>query len=209
MNDNDVFHDRDAFVDNYKEMNRSLKIYVYPHQKDDPFSNVLLAVDFEPGGNYASESYFKKVLKMSHFITRDPSNADLFFLPFSIARLRHDPRVGINGIKDFIKSYIFNISHEYPYWNLTNGADHFYVACHSIGRFAMEKVVDVKINVIQVVCTSSYFVSAYIPHKDASLPQIWPRLGGNPDFAPYKRSAESFLVIYLFHACVSDMELLT
>ncbi|KAH0765195.1 hypothetical protein KY285_001066 [Solanum tuberosum] len=190
VNDNDVFHDRDAFVDNYKEMNRSLKIYVYPHQKDDPFSNVLLAVDFEPGGNYASESYFKKVLKMSHFITRDPSNADLFFLPFSIARLRHDPRVGINGIKDFIKSYIFNISHEYPYWNLTNGADHFYVACHSIGRFAMEKVVDVKINVIQVVCTSSYFVSAYIPHKDASLPQIWPRLGGNPDFAPYKREVK-------------------
>ncbi|MCD7448284.1 hypothetical protein HAX54_040397 [Datura stramonium] len=139
------------------------------------------------GGNYASESYFKKVLVMSHFITKDPFNANLFFLPFSIARLRHDPRVGIDGIKDFIKSYIFNISHEYPYWNQTNGADHFYVACHSIGRFAMEKVIDVKINAIQVVCSSSYFVSAYIPHKDASLPQIWPRLGGNPIRAPYKR----------------------
>ncbi|XP_060197502.1 probable glycosyltransferase At3g07620 [Lycium barbarum] len=187
VNDNEVFHDRDDFMDNYKEMNRSLKIYVYPHQKGDPFSNVLLAVDFEPGGNYATESYFKKVLVMSHFITKDPSNADLFFLPFSIARLRHDPRVGIDGIKDFIKSYIFNISHEYPYWNRTNGADHFYVACHSIGRFAMEKAIDVKINAIQVVCSSSYFVSAYIPHKDASLPQIWPRLGDDLNLAPYKR----------------------
>ncbi|CAN4106344.1 unnamed protein product [Withania somnifera] len=173
-------------------MNRSLKIYVYPHQKGDSFSNVLLAVDFEPGGNYASESYFKKVLVMSHFITKDPSSADLFFLPFSIARLRHDRRVGIDGIKDFIKNYIFNISHEYPYWNRTNGADHFYVACHSIGRFAMEKVIDVKINAIQVVCSSSYFVSAYIPHKDASLPQIWPRLGGNPFLAPYKRKKLGF-----------------
>lgn len=192
VNDNEVFHDRDAFVDDYKEMNRSLKIYVYPHQKDDPFSNVLLAVDFEPGGNYASESYFKKVLMMSHFVTKDPSNADLFFLPFSIARLRHDPRVQINGIKDFIKSYIFNISHEYPYWNLTNGADHFYVACHSIGRFAMEKVIDVKIKAIQVVCSSSYFISAYIPHKDASLPQIWPRIGGNQKFAPYKSKRLGF-----------------
>ncbi|KAJ8528919.1 hypothetical protein K7X08_030659 [Anisodus acutangulus] len=192
VNDNEVFHDRDSFMDNYKEMNRSLKIYVYPHQKGDPFSNVLLAVDFEPGGNYASESYFKKVLVVSHFITKDPSNADLFFLPFSIARLRHDPRVGINGIKDFIKSYIFNISHEYPYWNRTNGADHFYVACHSIGRFAMEKVIDVKINAIQVVCSSGYFVSAYIPHKDASLPQIWPRPGGDPNLAPYKRKKLGF-----------------
>ncbi|XP_016542291.1 probable glycosyltransferase At5g03795 isoform X2 [Capsicum annuum] len=192
VNENEVFHDRDAFMDNYKEMNRSLKIYVYPHQKGDPFSNALLPVDFEPSGNYASESYFKKVLAMSHFITKDPSNADLFFLPFSIARLRHDPRVGIGGIKDFIKNYIFNISHEYPYWNRTNGADHFYVACHSIGRFALEKVIDVKINAIQVVCSSSYFVSAYIPHKDASLPQIWPRLGGNPNLEPYKREKLGF-----------------
>nr|XP_033515751.1 probable glycosyltransferase At5g03795 isoform X3 [Nicotiana tomentosiformis] len=183
---------RDTFMNDYKEMNRSLKIYVYPHQKADPFSNVLLAVDFEPGGNYASESYFKKILVTSHFITKDPSNADLFFLPFSIARLRHDPRVGIDGIKDFIKSYIFNISHEYPYWNHTNGADHFYVACHSIGRFAMEKAIDVKINAIQVVCSSSYFVSSYIPHKDASLPQIWPRLGSDPNLAPYKRKKLGF-----------------
>lgn len=192
VNDNAVFHDRDTFMNDYKEMNRSLKIYVYPHQKADPFSNVLLAVDFEPGGNYASESYFKKVLVTSHFTTKDPSSADLFFLPFSIARLRHDPRVGIDGIKDFIKSYIFNISHKYPYWNYSNGADHFYVACHSIGRFAMEKAIDVKINAIQVVCSSSYFVSSYIPHKDASLPQIWPRLGSDPNLAPYKRSVESF-----------------
>nr|XP_009797382.1 PREDICTED: probable glycosyltransferase At5g03795 isoform X3 [Nicotiana sylvestris]XP_009797383.1 PREDICTED: probable glycosyltransferase At5g03795 isoform X3 [Nicotiana sylvestris] len=179
-------------MNDYKEMNKSLKIYVYPHQKADPFSNVLLAVDFEPGGNYASESYFKKVLVTSHFTTKDPSNADLFFLPFSIARLRHDPRVGIDGIKDFIKSYIFNISHKYPYWNYSNGADHFYVACHSIGRFAMEKAIDVKINAIQVVCSSSYFVSAYIPHKDASLPQIWPRLGSEPNLAPYKRKKLGF-----------------
>ncbi|XP_016483868.1 putative glycosyltransferase At5g03795 isoform X1 [Nicotiana tabacum] len=192
VNDNAVFHDRDTFMNDYKEMNKSLKIYVYPHQKADPFSNVLLAVDFEPGGNYASESYFKKVLVTSHFTTKDPSSADLFFLPFSIARLRHDPRVGIDGIKDFIKSYIFNISHKYPYWNYSNGADHFYVACHSIGRFAMEKAIDVKINAIQVVCSSSYFVSAYIPHKDASLPQIWPRLGSEPNLAPYKRKKLGF-----------------
>ena len=41
---NDVFHDRDVFLEDYKEMNRSLKIYVYPHREDDPFANVLLPV---------------------------------------------------------------------------------------------------------------------------------------------------------------------
>lgn len=179
--DTKIFHDRDAFLENYKEMNRSLKIFVYPHKQDDPFANVLLPVDFEPNGNYASESYFKKVLVNSKFSTKDPSKADLFFLPFSIARLRHDPRVGISGIQDFVKDYITNISHEYPYWNLSGGADHFYVACHSIGRSAMEKAVEVKLKAIQIVCSSSYYLSSYVAHKDASLPQIWPRLDNPPN----------------------------
>lgn len=161
-------------------MNKSFKIFMYPHNKNDPFANVLLPVDFEPEGNYASESFFKKTLNNSHFLTKDPSKADLFYLPFSIARLRHDPRVGIDGIQDFIKDYIFNVTHYYPYWNRTGGADHFYVSCHSIGKVAINKAEELKLNAIQVVCSSSYFQSAYVPHKDASLPQIWPRVDDNP-----------------------------
>ncbi|GER26986.1 exostosin-like [Striga asiatica] len=175
------FHDSHTFFQNYKQMNRSLKIYVYPHRKDDPFANILLPVDFEPSGNYASESYFKKALFGSHFLTADPTTADLFFLPFSIARLRHDPRVGTDGIQDFIRDYVVNISREYPFWNNSGGADHFYVACHSIGRLAMEKAAKVKLNAIQVVCSSSYYLSSYVAHKDASLPQIWPRRGNPPN----------------------------
>lgn len=184
---NEVFHDRDIFMEDYKEMNRSFKIYAYPHRQNDPFANALLPVDFEPRGNYASESYFKKVLMKSHFITKDPTKADLFFLPFSIARLRHDPRIGVGGIQDFIRDYISNISRKYPYWNRTGGADHFYVACHSIGRSAMEKAEEVKFNAIQVVCSSSYFLSGRIAHKDASLPQVWPRQGDPPGIASSKR----------------------
>ncbi|KAK6139742.1 hypothetical protein DH2020_026502 [Rehmannia glutinosa] len=189
---NDVYHERSIFMENYKEMKKSLKIYAYPHKKDDPFANVLLPVDSAPGGNYASESYFKKALFKSHFLTNDPSEADLFYLPFSIASLRHDKRVGVNGIQDFIRNYIFNISRNYPFWNRTGGADHFYVACHSVGRSAMEKVVEVKLNVIQVVCSSSYFLSGYVSHKDASIPQIWPRKGSVPARSPSQRKKLAF-----------------
>ncbi|CAK9137879.1 unnamed protein product [Ilex paraguariensis] len=192
VNNNEVFHDREIFMENYKEMNSSLKIYVYPHRPDDPFANALLPVDFEPGGNYASESYFKKVLMKSHFITKDPAKADLFYLPFSIARLRHDPRVGIAGIQDFIRDYIFNIAHNYPYWNRTGGADHFYMACHSIGRSAIKKAEEIRLNAIQVVCSSSYFQYAYVAHKDASLPQIWPRKGNPPTLASSNRKKLAF-----------------
>ncbi|TXG66348.1 hypothetical protein EZV62_007623 [Acer yangbiense] len=192
MNNNEVFHDRDIFLEDYKWMNRSFRIYIYPHKRKDPFANVLLPVDFEPSGNYASESYFKKVLMKSHFITKDPAKADLFFLPFSIARMRHDSRIGSPGIQDFIRDYIVNISQKYPYWNRTDGADHFYAACHSIGRSAMEKALEVKLNAIQVVCSSSYFLSGYIAHKDASLPQIWPRQADPPNLVSSKRKKLAF-----------------
>ncbi|KAL8227120.1 hypothetical protein R6Q57_016952 [Mikania cordata] len=175
-----IFHDQDIFAQDYIKMNKSFKIFMYPHNKNDPFANILLPVEFEPEGNYASESFFKKTLNNSHFLTKDPSKADLFYLPFSIARLRHDPRVGIDGIQDFIRDYIYNVSHHYPYWNRTGGADHFYVSCHSIGRVAINKAEEIKLNAIQVVCSSSYFQSAYVPHKDASLPQIWPRVEDDP-----------------------------
>lgn len=204
-NNEELFHDRDGFFENYKEMNQSLKIYVYPHRQDDPFANVLLPVDFEPGGNYASESYFKKVLMSSHFITTDPSTADLFFLPFSIARLRHDPRVGIHGIQDFVRDYVSNISHEYSFWNNSGGADHFYVACHSIGRSAMAKAIGVKLNAIQFVCSSSYYLSSYVAHKDASLPQIWPRQGDPPNLA--NERCVCFLNIFRFY-CINRLNIL-
>lgn len=190
-NDN-AFHDRTLFERDYVEMNKSLNIYVYPHGKTDPFANVLLPVSSEPGGNYASESYFKKALFKSHFLTKDPSKADLFYLPFSIASLRHDKRVGVGGIKTYIRNYIRNISRAYPFWNRTGGADHFYVACHSVGRSAMEKAVEVKLNAIQVVCSSSYFLPGYVAHKDASIPQIWPRKGRPPTRLPSQRGNLAF-----------------
>ncbi|CAI9780272.1 unnamed protein product [Fraxinus pennsylvanica] len=189
---NEVFHDITLFEEDYKEMNKSLKIYVYPHTKNDPFANILLPVDYEPSGNYASESYFKKSLFKSHFITNDPLEADLFYMPFSIAGLRHDKRVGVGGIKKFIKNYVDNINVKYPYWNRSGGADHFYVTCHSVGRTAMEEAVEVKLNAIQVVCSSSYFLSGYVTHKDASIPQIWPRKGEPPIRAPSQRKKLAF-----------------
>ncbi|KAM3283827.1 putative glycosyltransferase [Capsicum chacoense] len=192
VRNNDVLHDKDLFKKEYKEMNKSLKIFVYPHKKHDPFANVLLPVDHEPTGNYASESYFKKALYKSHFITNDPKEADLFYLPFSIASLRNDKRVGVGGIQDFVKKYVVEISEKYPYWNRSGGADHFYVACHSVGRSAMEKAIHVKLNSIQVVCSSSYYLSGYVPHKDASIPQIWPRKGATTINGPSLRKKLAF-----------------
>ncbi|GMI85475.1 hypothetical protein HRI_002216800 [Hibiscus trionum] len=147
------------------------------YHDDDPFANVLLPPDSDTQGNYASELMFKKALMKSHFVTKDPNEAHLFYMPFSISPMRTDPRIDVEGIPDFVKNYISNISHKYPYWNRTGGADHFYVACHSIGRVAFDKAFVARLNVIQLICSSTCFLPAYLPHKDASMPQVWPRQG--------------------------------
>lgn len=187
-----MFHEKDLFLEDYAEMNSTLKIFVYPHKRDDPFASALLPAAGDPGGNYASESYFKKSIFKSHFITKDPNQAHLFFLPFSVAALRNDRRVGVGGIKGFVKGYVSRISREYPFWNRSGGADHFYVCCYSVGRSATETAVEVKLNAVQVVCSSSYFLPGYIAHKDTSVPQIWPRHGEPPRRSPENRTTLAF-----------------
>ncbi|KAB2049513.1 hypothetical protein ES319_A13G181700v1 [Gossypium barbadense] len=189
-NNKEAYHEGDIFLQDYKQMNKSLKIYVYPHSKDDPFANVLLPPDTDSKGNYASELMFKKALMESHFVTKDPNEAHLFYMPFSISSMRSDPRIDVHGIPDFVQNYISNITLKYPYWNRTGGADHFYVACHSIGKIAFEKAFVAKLNVIQLVCSSTYFPSSYLPHKDASMPQVWPRGGDPPNLLTSQRSSE-------------------
>uniref|UniRef100_A0A803MWC3 Exostosin GT47 domain-containing protein n=1 Tax=Chenopodium quinoa TaxID=63459 RepID=A0A803MWC3_CHEQI len=164
-------------------------LVTFEDQNGPPITRILDKTHdhYKPGGNYASEAYLKNVLFKSHFVTNDPSEADLFFLPFSIASLRHDRKIGVSGLSDFILNYVTNIIQNYPYWNRTGGADHFYAACHSIGRVAMEKVDQVKSNAIQVVCSSSYFLTNYFAHKDVSLPQIWPRHEEPLDLASHSK----------------------
>ncbi|GLJ31926.1 hypothetical protein SUGI_0642600 [Cryptomeria japonica] len=188
----DIFHNKAIFRQDYKEMKKKFKIYAYPHEAKDAFASIFLPERGKPGGNYASESYFKKALMQSHYLTNDPTEADLFYLPFSIATMRNDRRVSVGGMKNFIKKYIDKISQNYPYWNRTNGGDHFYVACHSVGRTAMDKAVEVKLNAIQVVCSSSYFVPSYVAHKDTSIPQIWPRQGNSMGLSSVKRNTLAF-----------------
>lgn len=169
------------FKEHYKEMMLKLKIFVYPHSHSEPYSNIFLPVGTEHGGNYASEGSFKNALMNSSFITKNASEANLFYLPFSITRLRNDKRVGVNGLATFISSYVNNIRQKWPYWNRTAGADHFFVSCHSITKVVSDKVVYLRTNAIQVVCSSNSFMQGYTPHKDVSLPQVWLRKGTPPE----------------------------
>lgn len=161
-------------------MKRSLRIFIYPHNQKDTFHHIFEPQNKVPSGNYASEEFFQQALMSSSMVTKDPSEANFFFLPVSITKARMDKRIDVAGLQNFCAKYVTGLRSEWGYWNRSNGADHFYLSCHSVARNAMDLVPIVKHNAIQLLCPASYFLKSYITHKDASVPQIWPRLGEEP-----------------------------
>lgn len=110
-------------------MERNLKVYIYREGKRPVFHQPRLK------GIYASEGWFMQQLKASqHFLTNDPNKAHLFYLPFSSQILGEVVYVrgshSFTNLKAYLKNYVDLIKGRYPFWNRTQGADHFLVACH-------------------------------------------------------------------------------
>lgn len=177
----DPYHNWNLFYADFQEMLTNLKIFVYPdiYNNNNSFAGIFLPHPnpYDPKlGNHFSEHMFKINLLQSPFLTSNAEEAHFFFLPFSINSLRNDPRVHSEAsIADFVAIYAKNISGSSEFWNRSQGADHFYVCCHSVGRNAASKFLDLHRNAIQVVCSSSYYHKFHVAHKDVALPQVWPR----------------------------------
>lgn len=110
-------------------MERKLKVYVYKDGEKPIFHTPFLR------GVYASEGWFMKLMEGNkQFVVKHPQKAHLFYLPFSSYVLRTvmitpKSRDRRNLVK-FLKKYTDKIAAKYPFWNRTNGEDHFLVACH-------------------------------------------------------------------------------
>lgn len=110
-------------------MENTLKVYIYKEGKKPIFHDAKLR------GIYASEGWFMKLMeKNKQFVVKDPKKAHLFYLPFSSLKLRNtsqeqNPRTQ-KDLEQHLKDYTSLIAQKYPFWNRTNGSDHFLVACH-------------------------------------------------------------------------------
>lgn len=86
---------------------------------------------------YSIEGQFMDELsKMKNpFAAKDPNEAIAFYLPISvvnIVRYVYRPYTTYSRVRlqNIIEDYIGIMAKRYPYWNRTNGADHFLVSCH-------------------------------------------------------------------------------
>ncbi|RAL43923.1 hypothetical protein DM860_014059 [Cuscuta australis] len=162
----DVYHSPDVFRLNYAEMEKKFKVYIYPD--GDP--NTFYQTPRKLTGKYASEGYFFQNIRESNFVTDDPDQAHLFFIPISCHKMR-GKGTSYENMTIIVQNYVESLIVKYPYWNRTLGADHFFVTCHDVGVRATEGHPFLIKNSIRVVCSPSYDVG-YIPHKDVALPQV-------------------------------------
>lgn len=110
-------------------MEQTLKVYIYNEGKRPVFFQPRLT------GIYASEVWCIKLLQESkQFVTTNPTQAHLFYLPFSSQILEETVHVPNSHIFDKLKQYLRNFANmiktRYSFWNRTSGADHFLGACH-------------------------------------------------------------------------------
>ncbi|KAM0017994.1 putative xylogalacturonan beta-1,3-xylosyltransferase [Helianthus debilis subsp. tardiflorus] len=88
---------------------------------------------------YSSEGLFIEEIerKGNPVVANHPDEAHAFFIPISICNIvrylfdsSDHPYSFLEKIQHIVEDYIGVIAERYPYWNRTNGADHFYVSCH-------------------------------------------------------------------------------
>ncbi|MCD9639169.1 hypothetical protein HAX54_023526, partial [Datura stramonium] len=161
-----VYHNVSKFKRSYELMERNLKVYIYKEGKRPVFHQQRL------NGIYASEGWFMKQLKASqNFLTNDPNKSHLFYLPFSSQILEEVVYVpgshSFTNLKAYLKDYLDLIKGRYPFWNRTQGADHFLVACHD---WAPEETRHEMANCIKSLCNAD-LKEGFKLGKDASLPE--------------------------------------
>ncbi|XVE53740.1 hypothetical protein DITRI_Ditri03aG0026900 [Diplodiscus trichospermus] len=187
-----LYRNVSMFKRSYELMESTLKVYVYKEGK-----RPILHAPFLKG-IYASEGWFMKQLEANEkFVTKNPREAHLFYLPFSSRMLEETLYVpdshSHKNLIEYLKNYVDMITEKYSFWNRTEGADHFLVACHD---WAPVETKDYMANCIRALCNADVR-EGYVFGKDVSLPETYVRnpqkplrdIGGKP---PSKRSILAF-----------------
>ncbi|KAE9587050.1 putative xylogalacturonan beta-1,3-xylosyltransferase [Lupinus albus] len=124
-----LYRNVSMFKRSYELMEKMLKVYVYQDGNKPIFHEPLL------DGIYASEGWFLKLMEANkQFVSGDPGKAHLFYIPFSSRLLQLTLYVRNShkrsNLIEYMKNHVDMIAGKYPFWNRTNGTDHFVVACH-------------------------------------------------------------------------------
>ncbi|KAL8255882.1 hypothetical protein R6Q59_030949 [Mikania micrantha] len=202
VNDNDptlyppLYINVSRFKRSYELMEKTLKVYIYKEGEKPIFHQPQAVLK----GIYASEGWFMKNMKASqHFVTKQPKQAHLFYIPFSSRMLEEklyvpDSHSHKNMVR-YLKNYLDLIAGKYNFWNRTGGSDHFFVACHDWTPSITKKYMN---TCIRAMCNSDVKREGFNLGKDVSLPETIVSSVKNPlrEFGKKPASQRSTLAFF-------------
>ncbi|KAK7292032.1 hypothetical protein RIF29_07661 [Crotalaria pallida] len=124
-----------AFHQSHIEMMKRFKVWIYEEGEEPLVHGGPLNDIYSIEGQFIDEM---DTSNKSPFKARHPDEAHVFYLPFSVVRMVQYVYKPIMSKNDYnrdrlhrlVEDYVGVVAHKYPYWNRSNGADHFFLSCH-------------------------------------------------------------------------------
>lgn len=169
-----LYHSPKVFTLSYEEMREQLQIWVYPTQAGSTKYEHNYDGDEDVTEEISSTAdLFFRLLTRSEFVTEKAKRAQLFLLPFSIDVLWVD--LGPTQVAEKLRRYLEKVRTNYPYWESSLGADHFYLSCHAFEHNSKHRnILELGKNSIQAACAPLRHNQKFYPHKDVVFPQYKP-----------------------------------